>query len=258
MMKTHKLYWLGIISIILLGIVFFMGCASSAKVAPIHTPQFVSPISKQEQVTPSEISIALVNPVITTQSSTTQSSTTTGFDDNWAKMFRSSLAKDLEQLIIAKGFKIVGPFASVDEMTYPQKKQSDLGLFAVIGLGIAAPQAEVKEKINWGGALVGGSSTKYDTVWTGSCTAQGFVNFELWELLSQQKMWTKKVEIAPIQRDCTAKGSASFLVVFNNAYSQLLEEVYKAALIKANAYFEREEVELVVKQSQEIREKKVY
>jgi len=248
MMKTHKLYWLGIISIILLGIVFFVGCASSAKVAPIHTPQFVFPISKQEQVTPSEISIALVNPVIAT----------TDFDDNWAQMFRSSLAKDLEQLIIAKGFKIVGPFASVDEMTYPQKKQSDLGLFAVIGLSIAKPQAEVKEKINWGGALVGGSSTKYETVWTGPCTAQGFVNFELWELLSQQKMWTKKVEIAPIQRDCTAKGSASFLAVFNNVYSQLLEEVYKAALIKANAYFEREEVELVVKQSQEIREKKVY
>jgi len=229
-----------------------LGCSASTNrtIQTVRTPVFNSPLT-YAQTAPSDISIALINPYY-------GSAWTTGEEDGWSKLFRASLAKEIEQLIVSRGFKIVGPFATVDEMTFPQKKQSDLLLMPIVNFSLQYPQAQTVAKTDWGNALLGGDGTKTVQVWNGPCVSQGFINFELWEPLSGQKMWTKKIDIAPIQVDCSAKSAEAFLAAFNDGYAQLLEASYKIALAKADAYFSREEIELVVKQSQELRAKKVY
>ncbi|MGH7596512.1 MAG: hypothetical protein ACREOI_09170 [bacterium] len=230
-----------------------LGCAASKPVKTVHTPnfpKFTSTMGSTQSVL-SDISIALINPSYGTTS-------TGGEEHEWAKMFRASLAKEIEQLIVNRGFKVVGPFATVDEMTFPQKKQSDLLLMPIINVILNYPQAQTVTKTDWGSALAGGSGTKEIQIWNGPCNSQGFINFELWEPLSMQKMWAKRVDIEPTQVDCSAKNYEAFVAAYNAALAQLLETSYKTALSKADAYFAREEIELVTKQSQELRTKKVY
>ncbi len=128
----------------------------------------------------------------------------------------------------------------------------------IINFTFQSPQTQTVTKTDWGSAILGGSGEKEIQVWNGPCITQGFISLELWEPLSQQKMWTKKVDVEQKVIDCSAKSAEDYAVVFNEAYAALLEAAYHAALTKADAYFSREEIELVVKQSQELRDKKVY
>jgi len=204
-------------------------------------PKFVSTTTSADSA-PSNITIALINPVYTSGGSAVE-------ENEWSLVFKNSLALEIEQLIINRGFKVAGPFVDFNEMTFPQKKQSDLLLKPIIAFIFEGPKAQTVTKTDLGGALLGGSGTKETQVWNGPCITQGFISFELWEPLSEQKMWSKRIDIESRQLDCSAKSAEDFAAAYYEAYAQLLEAAYQAALTKADAYFSREEIELVVKQS---------
>jgi hypothetical protein len=179
----------------------------------------------------------------------------------YAKLFIDSIQKDIDGLLIARGFKTSGPFESINEMTFPQKKQSDLILNVSLDWVFDSPKPQLQNKpARVGIFVVEGSGTSANTVltWQGQCSMTGTIIYEIWEPLSAQKVWFKKVAIPAQGEDCSAEGSENFITTYDNAVAKLLERAYQEALKKAGDYFNREEIELVKKQSMELREKKVY
>jgi hypothetical protein len=71
-----------------------------------------------------EVSIGVVNPQFSANSLAYK---TRGENDPVFKQLVSSLGATFNEVLIAKGFNTKGPFASLNDMTFPDKKGSDLG-----------------------------------------------------------------------------------------------------------------------------------
>ena len=229
---------------------FAYGCASSPPKPTVYSPQFIAPAFSAEggnTEMASSITIALVNP-----------SYARPFSGEIGELFQQSLGKDIEKILIEKGYRLLGPFQSINDMTFPQKKQSDLILSTVMDFNFQEPLRQQEVKTDWAGVALGGSSSYVEYFWAGPCSMSGFISFEVFEPISYQKMWTKKVDVPSIKEDCTAQGAEMYQVVAYNAAGKLIEQIYKDAVSKANIYFNVEEMDMVRKQSLELREKKVY
>jgi hypothetical protein len=172
-----------------------------------------------------------------------------------SKLFRDSLKKELEALMISKGFRVSGPFNNLNEMTFPEKKQADLTLQPVITLALEVPQTNCHLETSFAGALMGLQNDSSACEASGSCTIQGRIDFEVLEPLSGQKMWTKSVNINSASEDCSAQSLEAYKVVYDNAVAKLLDGAYNATIAKMDTYFNREEMELVKQQSLELRPK---
>ena len=81
----------------------------------------------------------------------------------------------------------------------------------------------------------------------------GFLTFEMWEPMSGQKIFMKRVDVPRLTKPCTG-----WELSVENSMAQLLETAFLTVMDKANLYFVKEEVELARKQSKELRERKVY
>jgi hypothetical protein len=111
---------------------------------------------------------------------------------NFAAGFSSSLAADLDKILIAKGIKVSGPFSAYDDITYADKKSADLALTPTVFL--------TASEVRFGAPALVGSGGVADYVERHfSMTVQGFVEFVLVESLSRQKLWVKKLDLEPQQ-----------------------------------------------------------
>ena len=110
---------------------FVLGCAPTIPPPALYAPQFLAPSFSAEAENAelaSTITIALISPSYARQ-----------FSGDLGEHFQQSLAKDIERLLIEKGYKLLGPFQSLNEMTFPQKKQSDLTLSTIIDFNFQEP-----------------------------------------------------------------------------------------------------------------------
>lgn len=136
---------------------------------------------------PSGLTIAVVRPDWAHDSSVSAQTY-----KNFAAGFSSSLAADLDKILIAKGIKVSGPFPTYDDITYSDKKSADLALTPTVFL--------TASEVRYGAPAVVGSAGVADYVERHfSMTVQGFVEFVLVESLSRQKLWVKKLELEPQQ-----------------------------------------------------------
>lgn len=116
-----------------------------------------------------------------------------------AKGFSSSMGVDTDKVLIAKGMTSKGPFAAEDEITYSDKKVSDLTIVPKVFL-----TADSRYTSKW---LVEGNYL-YDeqivTVMSREFEMKigGWVSFVMQEPLSAQKMWIKRLELP----ETTVKG----------------------------------------------------
>jgi len=244
-MKTSVLKSLGVLGYVL----FMCACATTstpppAAYDPVFNPKFSDTgIAKDP---PAHISFAIVKPEYA-DPSFKESPTT--------RLFRDSLSKEIESLIISKGFTIQGPFDSYNDMTFPQKKQADLILRPVITWAWNNPRPKAVQKSDFGSAILGGSGTKtvYET--QGTCKLNGRIDFLVLESLTGTKMWTKSVSLEVPEEDCStsAEDLSSAQVIFTNAENKLLEKAYNLTMEKIDTYFNREEMAQVKQQSLELR-----
>lgn len=230
---------------------FVLGCAPTIPPPALYAPQFLAPSFSAEAENAelaSTITIALISPSYARQ-----------FSGDLGEHFQQSLAKDIERLLIEKGYKLLGPFQSLNEMTFPQKKQSDLTLSTIIDFNFQEPLRQQNVKTDWAAVALGGGNAEYvEYFWEGPCHMTGFISFEVFEPLSYQKMWTKKVDVPSVKEDCTASNTDLYKIVSYNAAAKLMEQIYKDTISKAHIYFNVEEMDIVRKQSLELRGRKVY
>lgn len=133
---------------------------------------------------PAGLTITVVNPQWAQESIVLQQAY-----KNFAAGFSNSLASDLDKLLVAKGVKVSGPYATYDDITYPDKRSAEFALTPVVFLTAS---------FKWGPPVPVGSGGVADYIERKfSLTAQGFVEFVLVEPLSRQKLWVKKLELEP-------------------------------------------------------------
>lgn len=193
------------------------------------------------------LTIGIVNPQYTTQ-----------FGGNEAQslkdLYSSSMGADFDKIIIAKGFKTTGPFPSQNEMTYPDKERASLILVPEVSINL---EPTTTRNIRPGGVFLPGRIDGYY-----SCS--GFISLYLIEPLSGEKMWIKRIDIAPSQQEfhttisqdinggIHVKGDSSQVI------QRLLEQSYQEVMTKAWDYLDPTEIANLMPQVDEVRKKAVF
>ena len=197
------------------------------------------------------------------------------------KSFSSSVGSGLDQMLVAKGMTTKGPYASLDELPYPDKKNSNLTLTETVFIQ-AVEQAASKGAH---GYAHGGGNTYYTNsqgknvlceVTSGKLTVDVWLTFELREPLSNEKMWIKRLDLGTMERSYQV-GVEKYMYQdpsnpwvqqwrlgeeqFNtkpDALASILNEVYPKIMNSAWTYLNTEELLKLNEKVKEIRQLKRY
>jgi len=109
-----------------------------------------------------------------------------------AKGFSASMGVDMDKVVIAKGMTVKGPYPSLDEITYSDKKISDLTLAPKVFLTnqikyIDSPSANTYRND------AGQEEIRVDRKF--EMKIGGWISFVMQEPLSGEKMWIKRLEL---------------------------------------------------------------
>src|SRR2546422_761436 len=225
-----------------------LGCASTKPLQQVYAPKFQ--FTPPATAAPGSAGVAFA--VINARFSK---------DEAWTKeqpfvTFSRNLSADFQELMNARGYTVRGPFGSTEEMTFPDKKGSDLALQPTLELNLATVSKGVEEKIS----ILGSNSyvAHFD------CTVDGRVTLAITEPLSGERMWFKSVVVpattvhyaSPIASK-TAQG-ASIDLSSNPDLGRALDQAYASIMEAAWKYLDPGEMALVRDQATDIRKKKVY
>lgn len=139
--------------------------------------------------------IAVVNPEYRVKESALDSA----IYSKVGKGFSASMGTDLDKILLAKGLTTTGPFPSLDEITYSDKKGAALTL---------APQIFLTADVKYLDNCVDGQTTNcgpasdYGQFRSGRnfvMVVSGWISFVMQEPLSGEKMWIKKLDLDPVE-----------------------------------------------------------
>jgi hypothetical protein len=179
------------------------------------------------------------------------------------------MGTDLDKILIAKGVTTTGPFASLDEITYGEKKGADLTL---------APKVFVSAEIKQDPFVQVPEAGRQESHFVMNVT--GWITFIMQEPMTGEKMWIKKLEIEPVRIEgitvqesvpnyvnsggCGGPTFAGYLpgkILLDgraDAMANAMKDIYPVALTRFFKYLETEEMVQLKAKSQEIRANKVY
>ena len=184
--------------------------------------------------------------------------------------FTNSMSKDFEEILTNKGFGIKGPFRNYDEMTFPDKKGCQLILEPTLELSVN--NMNLSSQLDFAADIFAGPNVHVVKL-SGVTALGGRISLILRESLTNEKMWIKSVELPAKQVTWTTQESYQIpraggypleqLVNWAdpglaNPIGKALEEYYQEIMEASWKYLNPEEVQLVNRQAQEIRKKKVY
>src|ERR1035437_3052225 len=106
------------------------------------------------------------------------------------KGISASMGTDLDKILIAKGLTTTGPFPSLDELTYSEKKDASLTLAPRVFVTAEIKYTTEAHKVERVGRM------ERDFV----MNVTGWVTFIMQESLSGQKMWIKKLELDSVRK----------------------------------------------------------
>lgn len=262
-----------------------LACTPPQPVAPrpvvtAYTPKYQFDVPKAEAPGSAKTTIALI--------SYQQNS-----GDNVSNEFNSRFAKDLQNLLVARGYNVKGPFASKDELAYSDKKGSDFILTYGLSFSSAFSNVQAYEKAKLSQLPDGEINRIWDGTYTnvpllgpmknyrgdafyfrGEVRTSSKINMTLVESLSSEKLWTKTIDISPAPEPfetssvhalpqgmdaTTALSKTTFADTgMNNPVFKAADKIYNNAFTAIWKYLDPEELREIKKQSDEIKSKKVY
>ena len=234
------------ISRVITALVAAVLCAGCGGAAPPPPPAYAPTYSYKTPPAAQKIdvTVGLVAPQFTADGSGIRRRTQT---DDTEKRFVSALRTSFDELLVAKGFNITGPFDSVDNMTYPEKKTADFVIFPELDLSASLVT----------NTLPG----SYVCQWT--VNLGGNVSLVAKEPLSGEKMWIKRVDVPNVSKNFQGPesewGNCEIRPVPQKATNELLkgyEAIYAVTMQALDRYVSGEEFQVLKKQSQELRAKK--
>ena len=178
-MKRNREAW---ISLLLL---LFSGCVPQKAPPKIATPDFsyTPPSTTSSKV---DMTIALIRPdpkgFIFTGAILSHAEDMALVESYLSEMLNKTKT-DMEAILVAKGFNTLGPFDTIDEMTYSQKERASL---------IYAPRFEVKMDFAGGDVTQGTMGTVSQQ---GTLVVRGNVSLAMLEPMTREKVWLKRIEL---------------------------------------------------------------
>ena len=180
------------------------------------------------------------------------------------KRFADNMANDFGEIITARGYTLRGPFQTFDEMTFVDKDNSNLILTANVDL-----QSDFSSTTVWYGAggPMGFGLKSYRV--KGPVRLTGRISLIISESLTNEKMWTKSVNITPIVVEITPHGGydkihitlADVLQNDDRLYTSLglkLDRQYQEIMNRTYGYLDPREMALLNKQAAELRKRKTF
>ena len=205
-------------------------------------------------------------------------------DDPVLRAMLSAMNATFNEVLVAKGFNTKGPFDSVDEMTFPDKKGSDLLLYPEFDFQVDLTAENKQQAATQPGggqsfsfpfapkpkpAPGGGGSTPETFRW--ACDAvvavSGNISFIAMEPLSKEKMWVKKLDVTKAKSIVSGQEgdvcahpdmSGGWTQEVKNAWSHAHEAVFQASMKALDDFVNGEEFQRLKSQSLEIRNRKTY
>jgi hypothetical protein len=179
-------------------------------------------------------------------------------NDDIARGMIRGLRTEIGALLIAKGLNTTGPFDSVDNMTFPEKKSADLVLYPEFdfeaGFRVSNIRNEQRTSLLTGTELV--------LVCDIAVAPAGAISLIVREPMSGEKVWLKKVEVSVrpqrfqgLGRTCTGQAVSQEV---RDAWAKAHEQVFQGLMKDLDRYVNGEEFQSLKKQSLELRAKKVY
>jgi hypothetical protein len=212
-----------------------------------YNPQFSYAPPSRENVASTGITIALLNPVFISKNINYAGSP-------WTE-FAKAMGNDIEDLLTAKGFKVRGPFNSMDEMVVPDKMNSDFVVQVTIDMNVLDDR-----KFKTGMNLLG-SGLSYK-VSSGNVTINPAIRMTFLSCFSAEKLSKKDLDIPQtnFQYSGTQKWDGTnlpFVREFNqdvnlwNPFCKSLEEIYKESFDIMYKQFDKDEMAEISKVSKE-------
>jgi hypothetical protein len=226
-----------------------------------------------------DVTIGVVNPQFASSASSPDRRGYLG--DTVVKGMLSAMSATFNEVLIAKGFNTKGPFTSLNDMTFPDKKGSDLLLYPEFDYDVtvkvtgephaAAGAAAPGDK----GSMFGGLLKTNDAKPAGaapvpqvcdlSLVTTGNVLFIAQEPLSGESFMKKRLDLSSSaqtfkDQECSlvSKPSDQWPQDLKDAWGKAHEAVYQNSMKAFDNYVNGEEFQVFKKQAQEVRDKKSY
>lgn len=234
-----------------------LGCASTApkkEKAAVAPPSFDFTPPSQAEVASAGVVLALVSPSYAEEEAV--------FDFYPFTDFSRNMEGDFEELLIARGFTVTGPFEAYDEMTFPDKNGCDLVLNPSLDISVNFSNTTSEQVI----MLFGDNQFKLK----GQVSVRGRIKLQMYESLSGEKMWTKSINIAEATQAVNWKGEKKYSHQpssadidysdqgIQKALAPMLSNAYSAVMDAAWKYLHPEEIQIVKKEAMQVKEKKRY
>jgi hypothetical protein len=188
------------------------------------------------------------------------------------KSFSSSVGAGLDQILVAKGFTTKGPYGSLDEVPFPDKKASNLTLTQTVFM-LATDKGLVTNAYEYFDRGDGAPINAY--VETRRLAVEVWIAFEMREPLSAEKMWIKKLDLGVFEEDYQVATRSYFHqqdpwapvqrrsgeVLFNtkaDVFAGVLSKIYPKVMQSAWVYLNAEEMHTLDEKGKEIRQLKRY
>ena len=175
--------------------------------------------------------------------------------------FSSNMADDFAEIITARGYTLRGPFRTFDEMTFIDKDNSNLILTAKVELKPDLSQTEIVFVKN---LLTAGGTWRI----SGQVIVTGRISLIVSESLTNEKMWTKSVNIRPITAELTPMRYALSNITIEDTlknddkfYTSLglkLDRQYHEIMNRTYGYLDPREMSLISKQAAELKKRKIF
>ena len=192
-----------------------------------------------------------------------------GFEQESQVMFTNfidNMTLDFEEMLIAKGYSIRGPYATYDEIVYSDKSETDLMLGVEIDFSYEWDQGASNSKRMVG---YGGVTTGYSYQIDGNLNLGGKINLVIKEALTQEKLWVKSIKLqdkkvliqtAKYKVKSQTEGEQAIAndPQYKNVMYETLDDYYQNALKTAWNHLDPRELTPLKKQVEELRKKKGY
>jgi hypothetical protein len=279
MQNKIKLLCLYSTAIVMLGSI--NGCVTPYVPPPLpqsawgdHYAFSYQPTGETKPAASAHVTIAVVNPFYKVEDSVLA----TELYRKIGKGLSASMGADLDKILISKGLTTTGPFPSLDEITYSNKKDAALTLAPQVFITMEIKDSGPPRQIGDPMTAMTGAAQRADQAFVMNVT--GWISFSMQEPLSGQKMWIKKLELDPV----TVQGifstesipqvtPAGFLtpsvvtgytagkILYDgrpDAMADALKQIYPVVMSQFEKYIDTDELAQLKEKGKEIRSSNVF
>ncbi len=206
-------------------------------------------------------------------------------DDPLVKVMMHKMTGTFNEVLVAKGFNLTGPFDTLNDMTFPDKKGTDLLLYPEFDFQVELKTKSVKQEeaptksagfslgnlLNNNKAPPAGASSAAAAapqVCDIEISVSGDISFVAEEPLGAQRMWIKKLDVQRATETIAGQrgsvcaggsgGEGDWSQEMKNAWNHAHEAIFQTSMKAFDNYVNGEEFQNLKKMSLDIRNRKTY